>query len=502
MKHVTALFAFLFVVKFLAAQGIALDSTFGNNGYIKTPLYTNSSTYSSIMDLTPDNQIALTARGRSSQSGLLFCKYSTSGDSVKGYHFPNDFLNYNTITAIKSLQDGGFLVTDYEKGKGLKRINQDGTVDQDFGTNGGASLFYNGIEDILISRDSQILLAGENLNDYDGELAGAYVLAYDMEGHLDSTFGDHGRFRYHYNWLEFFNKMIQQPDGKILVAGCALSETTPGFNTLFRLLPNGTLDSTFGVNGLVSEHLSTGGENYGLVLQPDQKMLICGYDHGLHSAIIIRYLPNGARDASFGNNGVVALSMVSEATDLTLLPNGKILAYCAVPDADYHSALIQLMPDGSLDPFFGYAGVFYNPMAKFAPPLKMKLVDGNKLIVTGSIRYYTSTTVSTYLQLQAYTLDLSVGVVSPQNKPSFWTYPNPVQEHFDIGFELQSSEEMQFDLYDLQGKHIQNVVPNSLFEPGSHSVPINLTNGLSAGNYLLRLSSAGKPLATVQVLKI
>ena len=288
MRHITSFFSFLLAINFLTAQGITLDSTFGENGYIKTPLYTDA-TYSSIMDLTPDGQIVVTASAPNFQNGLLFCKYSTNGDSVLGYNFLHDFQNYSTITAIKALSDGRFLTTDHEKGKGLKRISQDGTVDQNFGTNGGAPLFYNSIEDILISRDSQILLIGENLNDYDGELTGAYVLAYDMEGHLDSTFGDHGRFRYHYSWLEFFNKMLQQPDGKILVAGCALAHSAPGFNTLLRLLPNGTPDSTFGVNGFVLEQIVTGGENYGMALQPDQKILICGYDNETRTNGCSRY---------------------------------------------------------------------------------------------------------------------------------------------------------------------------------------------------------------------
>ena len=503
MKHFTSFFAFLFLVQLLAAQRIEVDSTFGQNGYVQTPLFTSSSYYSSIMDLTPDNQIVITASGPSQESGLLFCKYSTNGDSVLGYHFLNDFQDYS-ITAIKALHDGRFLITDHEKGKGLKLVNQDGVVDQQFGTNGGAPLFYTAVEDMLISRDSQILVAGQNLNDFDGVLAGGYVIAYDMEGHIDSTFGDHGKFWYHFNFVEFFNKIMQQSDGKILIAGCALSNnsTTPGFNSLIRLLPNGTRDSTFGVNGLISEWVSTGGENYSLTLQPDNKILVCGNDRGLQSGVVIRYLPDGTRDASFGANGVVTLPMIREATDLTVLPNGKILAYGTVPDADRHSALIQLLPNGVLDPYFGYSGVFYNPLPKFSPPMKMKLVDGNKLIVTGSISYYTFNSVSTYHQLQAFTLDLSVGVVSPQHKAKFLTYPNPVQEQFDIRFELETKEELQFDVYDLSGKHLQTVVPKTSFEAGSHTTAISLPAGLPAGTYILMLSSAGKPMTSVQLMKI
>jgi uncharacterized delta-60 repeat protein len=502
LKHLTSLLVFLFAAQCLSAQGIALDSTFGQNGYVKTSLYTSGTSYSAMIDQTPDNHIVVMAGGKNYLTGLLFCKYSMNGDSVQAYNFPNNFLNGVGTSSIKALADGRFVVASYEKGTGLKMISQDGTVDQNFGENGGAPLFYTSIHDIQISQNNRILLAGQNLNTYDGELAGAYVIAYDMQGHLDSSFADNGRFRYHYDWVEFFNKMQQQPDGKILVTGCAMSQTLPSYNTLIRLLPNGALDSTFGVNGLVAERLASGGENFGMTLQPDQKILVCGYDQGLHAAIIIRYLPNGARDAAFGVDGVVTLPMFVEANDLLVLPNGKILAYCVVPGDDDYSALLQLLPDGSLDPYFGTGGVFYNPMPNFSPPLKMKLVDDHKLIVTGTNTTFSNNFIYQKLQLQAYTLDLSVGVVSPQDNAKYWIYPNPVRDHFDIGFELKTKQELQFDLFDLQGKQLQTLVSKSMFETGSHTVPVNLPGGLAAGNYLLRLTSAGKPVATVQLLKM
>jgi hypothetical protein len=141
-------------------------------------------------------------------------------------------------------------------------------------------------------------------------------------------------------------------------------------------------------------------------------------------------------------------------------------------------------------------------MPNFSPPLKMKLVDDHKLIVTGTNTTFSNNFIYQKLQLQAYTLDLSVGVVSPQDNAKYWIYPNPVRDHFDIGFELKTKQELQFDLFDLQGKQLQTLVSKSMFETGSHTVPVNLPGGLAAGNYLLRLTSAGKPVATVQLLKM
>ncbi len=504
MKHLAFFIFSLFALQTLHAQAIAIDSSFAQNGYLKTRLGTIAS-YSAIMDITPENHIVLLGYYINYQTGLLFCTYDMNGDSVQGYHFPTNFNNQFAFQSIKSLNDGSFLTTDYQKGKGLKHIYQDGAQDMDFGTDGGAPLFFVSIQDMLISQDNRILLAGQNLNNYPEEnaLAGAYVLAYHMNGQLDTTFADHGVFRYHHSKYEFFNKMLEQPDGKFLAAGCAvLNNNQPGFSTLVRLLPNGARDSTFGVDGLIMEHVSSGGEHFGMALQSDQKILVCGFDNGLNAAVVIRYLPDGSRDESFGANGVVVLYSLDEATEMLVLPNGKILVYGSLPNGNHRSAFVQLLPDGSLDPYFGFGGVFYGPHTQFKPPMKMRLVDGNKIIATGSISINTGNAISTTLQVQGFLLNLNVGTVTPQNEPSVWAYPNPVHNAFEVGFTLESAEQIQFDLYDLQGKLVQSVLGNTAFEAGAHTVPVQLTDGLAAGNYMLRLSVAGKAAVVVRMLKV
>jgi len=96
----------------------------------------------------------------------------------------------------------------------------------------------------------------------------------------------------------------------------------------------GDLDPTFG-NGGVNTYP---GMNLlyaaGMVLQPDGKILVggAGYVGTLLSNrrfSIIRYLPNGSLDTSFGTNGIAFGSFVNYElflTDIARLPNGKIVA--------------------------------------------------------------------------------------------------------------------------------------------------------------------------------
>jgi hypothetical protein len=62
--------------------------------------------------------------------------------------------------------------------------------------------------------------------------------------------------------------MLAQKDGKILIA----ESSSPGASTVVRLLPDGRLDPSFGRGGLVA----VGGEVSTLALQTDRKVVVGG----------------------------------------------------------------------------------------------------------------------------------------------------------------------------------------------------------------------------------
>jgi len=87
--------------------------------------------------------------------------------------------------------------------------------------------------------------------------------AYTQPGTIDKTFGENG---FVYNKTFGIHRVIvQQRDGKLLAAG--------GYNTppgnIVRFLPNGTVDSTFGKLGFAG--YPPGGGVYDMVLSEDKK---------------------------------------------------------------------------------------------------------------------------------------------------------------------------------------------------------------------------------------
>src|SRR4030095_9507211 len=122
------------------------------------------------------------------------------------------------------------------------------------------------------------------------------------------------------------NAVAVQPDVKILVAGSIDGNCftdcwgyvfcSPAF-AVARFNSNGSIDSSFGQNGIVTTNLGpvNAGAATSVMLQPDGKIVVAGhslYDYGcdyyggyyFSSAFsMVRYHPNGVRDSLFCANG-------------------------------------------------------------------------------------------------------------------------------------------------------------------------------------------------------
>jgi uncharacterized delta-60 repeat protein len=156
-----------------------------------------------------------------------------------------------------------------------------------------------------------------------------------------------------------------QDDGKIVVAGTSLGDGSGGLATdgqdfaLIRVLPNGTLDPSFGQGGKVVTPLQAHGGGdvvYALALprvNGEQRILAVG---GEGDFLAARYLSNGALDTSFGTGGkIVGLfnRNIGSARAVALLPGGKMVLAGGIFN-DFAAA--QLNENGSLDPSFGNGG--------------------------------------------------------------------------------------------------------------------------------------------------
>jgi len=96
--------------------------------------------------------------------------------------------------------------------------------------------------------------------------------------------------------------MVLQPDGKIVLGGTCEDDFC-----LVRYLPNGTLDATFGAAGRVIQNVVGTDNAYAMALQPDGKFVLVGTcipNLTLTSTMCAaRFTTTGALDVTFGGGG-------------------------------------------------------------------------------------------------------------------------------------------------------------------------------------------------------
>ena len=149
-----------------------------------------------------------------------------------------------------------------------------------------------------------------------------------------------------------------------------------------RYMANGALDPTFGGDGIVQTDLSPGGDvAYDIAIQPNRKIVAVGpaFFHRGPRFAVVRYLPNGALDPTFGGDGKVFTGAWAQARAVVLLPDGRIV----VGGGDsYGLMLVRYRRSGSLDPTFGTEGVVRRVVQALFP-LAMGLQPNGKIVVGG-----------------------------------------------------------------------------------------------------------------------
>jgi uncharacterized delta-60 repeat protein len=174
-------------------------------------------------------------------------------------------------------------------------------------------------------------------------------------GDLDQTFGTGGKVTTDLSGREDEARGVAiQPDGKIVVVG--LSEGSDLDFAVARYNPDGTLDVTFGNEGAVITDF--GGNRdvaSAVVIQPDGKILVVGTASiGLNlDFALARYNPDGSIDTTFGIDGKATTDFGgrgARASVLSIQADGSIVVAGTTGTASFRDfALARYTHDGTLD---------------------------------------------------------------------------------------------------------------------------------------------------------
>lgn len=257
-------------------------------------------------------------------------------------------------------------------------------LDPGFGVNGVVRTKLPGPEALRVSYGSVGPLISDLALRRDGRVVGAMAsgteasfiaaVGYRPDGRLDRGFGVGGfvDIQRTFRGISDVAKgeaIAVQPDGKIVLAGSRKGRASTAFGSrktsplLIRLLPSGRPDPSFGPRGLVSPPpREKGGETlHGVAVQRGGRIVAVGARNerrgGEPAGLVIGYRADGRLDRGFGNGGRVLFPHkrigYTSLRDVAVLPSGKLLV------AGYLGGrflIARLLPDGALDRGFGVGG--------------------------------------------------------------------------------------------------------------------------------------------------
>ena len=277
----------------------------------------------------------------------------------------------------------------------LLRLNPDGTVDSTFGTNGTFTDFtfkYQHPYDVKQQADGKLVVCGYYIENVFSGIIYSLITRVNADGTLDKSFGEAGHAIEKSELFPAAYSMAIQPDGKIV---CSADE--PYGPKLIRYNTNGTLDSSFGENGLVTTRFSKYGDNFKDVeIQADGKIVAAGtaQDDAINGKqpyiAVARYNTDGSLDESFGIGGKAVINyedIYTKGTSLVVQPNGKIVVSgkTFILGTYYDICVSRLLPDGTLDSSFGFNGKMVTAIENSGEEsYQVGLQTDGKIIVTSS----------------------------------------------------------------------------------------------------------------------
>ena len=500
---------FIFCISnYSQSQPGILDCDFNADGKITTDISTHFD-YAYDVAIQDDGKIiaaGLTYNG--SNEDFLVIRYTTDGN------YDNTFGNNGIDTidfgglmddamSLAIQPDGKIIVagysynTSFETYISIVRLKYDGSLDPSFGNNGkindNYSLSINSINSVIIQPDGKILIGGCCNGDF-------FITRYKSDGAIDSTFGINGFAITDFNVsYDIIQKIALQNDGKIIASGISDNNTTDNDFALARYNNDGTLDTTFSIDGLLTTAIGTS-HDYArdMVLQPDGKILVGGkvvHENISHFGLA-RYNIDGSLDLSFNSSGKVFVNAGNspELWAIALQNDGKILLggnSITVTEDDF--TIVRVNTQGSIDSTFGTNGIAYADFnLRNDRIMSMAIQSDGRIVAVGDVIINTTEDFA----VARFISDPDFGIIDfSKNENAALIYPNPVQKETTIEYELLNNEILSIELSDINGKLIKTFISNESRNRGQHKETLNFDESIKAGNYLLTIKNNSQKIS-------
>ena len=266
---------------------------------------------------------------------------------------------YRSSAAVQ-LDDGKIMLG---SGSLVYRLNPDGSLDHSFGQTGvvglGAFDYCFRPQDLAVQADGRIILAGIlNEGGCTGNRA-ATLVRLSPDGTVDTTFGEDGLVDISPRSSdERISRVIGLDDGRILVAGTSPRVGGPRM-FLQRFQADGSLDTTFGTGPLAGIALvGPPASLMWMARQGEDRFIACGITY--RELLVVSVSADGSVESAFGVNGVTRIPINRDGgftgARCLVMPDGSIVLAASVDAWGQYLELYRLTPEGALDSNFGAGG--------------------------------------------------------------------------------------------------------------------------------------------------
>jgi uncharacterized delta-60 repeat protein len=382
------------------------------------------------------------------------------------------------IDNIRVLDDNTIL---YQYGDSVIKLLPNGDRDLSFGDNGSinTSSGSTSVLNYALHEDGSIYTSGiifSTNRDY-------FIKKYTSNGLVDTTFGDQGHAEFPLNpFLFFYKKPIKFLDNGAILINYSTKENTNSdiLNKVVRISQNGQLDTSFGNNGSIEIYFQ-GLRNTAIHVFNTGSFLLSFVSYDSENELFIRkilkFIPNGAQDINFADNGILdgySVAFIQE--------NQRFITTSDTPD--WEGGVIPVLKRHFSNGAFDASFVFQYNYSELNGYIISPTPNG-KILLAGSDVWYNGPEINL---LVAQYNNSPLGIDEHTNNSPL-IFPNPSKNIFFITCDCELQNK-RYTITDISGK----IIKQGLF---IHSeIMLNLSE-IQRGVYFLTIENN-----TLKLLKI
>ena len=335
----------------------------------------------------------------------------------------------------------------------------------------------------------------------------AFIVKRKPNGMLDSTWQTNGAFKYVNQKGGQFADIKVHTDGSIFVSGMYKDNALLFHAILLKFLPNGNPDPSFGTNGKAeAKYIARD-----IILNTDGSTYMIGsatFSQFTYQTYVIKYKPNGTPDSTFATNGWFINQSSFNADHLLKQPDNKILMIGGTSvgtDSAWISAM-RLLPNGTIDNTFGVSGT-YDMHERLLPSNNMRHANQGVLQSDGKLLIGGGTLTPNSPEMMVIRLNNTVTSTPPttritsitNNNFSFTASPIPARDWVHLHYTLTQSDHLIYSITDMSGRLLKMATLTQT-PPGNYNQVINVGD-LSTGMYLLKVQGTSSQETKALIIK-